>query len=230
MFTLLPSLYLVAVHCLRRWNAPYYYEEEKTTFDTDYTNENNLIKTSNDIPSIELVSKCDNTLLQHNNELLITNQQSTRLNICENKEYLQKVNNDEDDQLNKVKLSPKKPTQSSSLLNVERQKTYTNDLIEDDIIYLMNETEFTREQILLWHSDFLVCKIYYINNRIHICFSYSSSAIVQMANSLNINLLIFINNFIRKVKLQNFANTPFVYLIKMAQVILVCRFISSIII
>ena len=54
------------------------------------------------------------------------------------------------DQLSNVPLRTKKPpNRSSSLLNVERRKTYTNDLTEDDIIYLMNETEFTREQILL---------------------------------------------------------------------------------
>ncbi|CAF1688819.1 unnamed protein product, partial [Adineta ricciae] len=58
-------------------------------------------------------------------------------------------------QLAKLKLRARKPLRSSSLLNVGRQKTYTNDLSENDIIHLMNETGFTREQILLWHSDFL---------------------------------------------------------------------------
>lgn len=163
MFTLLPSLYFVAVHYIRRWNSPYYYEEntseeEKKTFDTNNINECNLSKTSNDIQSIKLIEKCDNTLLHNNNQSLINDcQQSTHLNLHENTEYLLKVNNDEDDQYKKVKLRAKKPIRSSSLLNVERRKTYTGDLTEDDIAYLMNETGFTREQILLWHSDFLVC-------------------------------------------------------------------------
>jgi hypothetical protein len=160
MFTLLPSLYFVAVHYFRRWNAPYYYEhneeeEEKKTLDINNIIENCLTKTLNDIKPIET---CDNTLLQHDNESIITNHQSsTPSEILETNGYLSKLTNDEDDQNTKVKLRTKKSNRSSSLLNVERRKTYTGDLTEDDILYLMNETGFTREQILLWHSDFLVC-------------------------------------------------------------------------
>jgi len=178
MFTLLPSLYFVAVHYIRRWNSPYYYEEnnseeEKNTFDTNHINENHLTKISNDKQSIELIEKCDNILLQNNNQILINNhQQSNHLDFSENNEYLLKVNNDEEDQYKKVKLRVKKPNRSSSLLNVERRKTYTGDLTEDDIVYLMNETGFTREQILLWHSDFLVCNRYYLNNKIYFIFLF----------------------------------------------------------
>ncbi|CAF1276313.1 unnamed protein product [Adineta steineri] len=160
MFTIIPSLYLVAVHYFRQWNAPYYYEEnneeEKKTFDNDTINENNLMKTSNNIQSIESIPICDNNLLlQHDKELLITKKRSSRSSIGEINGYIPKVNNDEDNQLHKVKLRIKKPIRSSSLLNAERQKTYTNALSEDDIMHLVNETGFTREQILLWHSDFL---------------------------------------------------------------------------
>jgi hypothetical protein len=159
MFTLLPSLYFVAVHYFRRWNAPYYYEEntaEEGTkiIDTNNINESKSRKTSNDIKSIELIEKCDNTLLQNDNEFLLAH-----TNLVEKNRYLSKINTDEDNQLSKVPLRTKKPpNRSSSLLNVDRRKAYTGDLTEDDIIYLMNETGFTREQILLWHSDFLVCK------------------------------------------------------------------------
>ncbi|CAF1342776.1 unnamed protein product [Adineta steineri] len=160
MFTIIPSLYLVAVHYFRQWNAPYYYEEnneeEKKTFDNDTINENNLMKTSDNIQSIESIPICDNNLLlQHDKELLITKKRSSRSSIGEINGYIPKVNNDEDNQLHKVKLRIKKPIRSSSLLNAERQKTYTNALSEDDIMHLVNETGFTREQILLWHSDFL---------------------------------------------------------------------------
>jgi len=227
MFTLLPSLYFIAVHYFRQWNSPYYYEEnnseeEKKSFDTNKINENNL---TNDIPSIKLIEKYDdNNLLQNNNQSLITDyQQSTRSDLYGNNEYLLKVNNDEDDQYKKIKLRAKDPNRSSSLLNVERRKAFTGDLTEDDILYLMNETGFTREQILLWHSDFLVCNRYHLINKNSILFSfffcYSSSVIVQMENFQNRNLLIFINNFIKKVKLQNFANMLFVYLIKIVLVI-----------
>jgi hypothetical protein len=234
MFTLLPSLYFVAVHYFRRWNAPYYYEENteegKITFDTNNITENNITKTSNDIKSIELIEKIDNTLLQNNIESLITNdQQSTRSNLYEKNGYISKINNDEDDQSSKVPLRTKKPNRSSSLLNVDRRKAYTGDLTEDDIIYLMNETGFTREQILLWHSDFLVCKICITQIIRFRLFSYSISVIVQMEGFQNRNLLIFINNFIKKVKLRNFANMPFVCLIKMVLVILVCNYNLSII-
>jgi hypothetical protein len=154
MFTLLPSLYIVAVHYFRNWHAPYYYEEETRASVADHhVNEN---KTSNDIQSPELIPKCDKTLLPHSDDLLIPHDQSLRSNLVKKNGYSSHVHNDEDEQLTKAKLRPKKPLRSSSLLNVERHKTYTSDLSEDDLIHLMNETGFTREQILLWHSDFLV--------------------------------------------------------------------------
>jgi hypothetical protein len=145
MFTLLPSLYLVAVHYIRRWHTPYYYEENPI-------NE-------------EKTDKIDDILLQNNDQSLINHyQQSSRSNSLDKNSYLSKDNNDEDDDDQcKVKLRTKKSNPSSSLLNAERRKTYTGDLTEEDIVYLMNETGFTREQILLWHSDFLVCNQYFRN-------------------------------------------------------------------
>ncbi|CAF2527423.1 unnamed protein product [Rotaria sp. Silwood2] len=160
MFTLLPSLYLVAVHYFRQWNASYYYEEnneeEKTSLDSDNIHNNNITQTSKDVSSKELIKKCDITLLQHNHESLINNHQPcTRSVVNETNSCLSHVNNDKDDQCNETKLHTIKPSLSSSLLNIERRKVYTGDLDEDDMVFLMNETGFTREQILLWHSDFL---------------------------------------------------------------------------
>ena len=155
MFTLLPSLYIVAVHYFRNWNAPYYYEEEtSSTSAADHVNES---KTSPDIPAPEWIPKCDKTLLlPHSDDLLIPHERSPRSSLVKINGYSSAVHNDEDDSLTKVNLRPKKPLRSSSLLNVARQKTYTSDLSEDDLIHLMNETGFTREQILLWHTEFLV--------------------------------------------------------------------------
>lgn len=161
MFTLLPSIYLVAVHYIRRWNAPYYYEEnparqeeeaeqqQKKSFDIPIQ-----IETSNDaLLSIE----SDGNLLQNTPQISNDiSQQLTRSESSQKNGYLPHTNNDEkNDKHKKVKLRAKKSNRSSSLLNVERRKTYTGNLTEDDIVYLMNETGFTREQILLWHSDFL---------------------------------------------------------------------------
>lgn len=38
-----------------------------------------------------------------------------------------------------------------------RRKTSVSELGHDDIAYLINETGFTEEKILLWYGDFLVC-------------------------------------------------------------------------
>lgn len=163
MFTLLPSLYLVAVHYIRKWNSSNYnyeekHEEEIKTFDNNVINQNNLQTISNDIKSIDTIEKYDVTLLQHNDESLVgDHSQSTRLNVKDTGNHLSNVKKDEDDQFNEIQPDTIKPNQSSSWLNNERQKTNANDLDENDISYLINETGFTREQILLWYSDFLVC-------------------------------------------------------------------------
>ncbi|CAF0784421.1 unnamed protein product [Rotaria sordida] len=162
MFTLLPSLYLVAVHYFRQWNSTYYYyeennEEEKTSFNShNIHDDSNLKQTSKDTSSRELIEKCGDTLLQHNHESLINNRQPcTRSDVNETNSYSSHVNNDEDDQYNKTKSRTIKSRLSSSLLNIERHKAYTGNLDENDMVFLMNETGFTREQILSWHSDFL---------------------------------------------------------------------------
>lgn len=150
MFTLLPSLYFVAVHYIRRWNTPYYDEEEKKkdTFD----NENQRISLSDDVLHLSPTPS-----LNDEDSSTLQSLSSTRSDSFEKNGYLPSINHDEEHQSKDVKLRAKKSIRSSSLLNVERRKTYTGDLSEDDIGYLMNETDFTREQILLWYSDFLVC-------------------------------------------------------------------------
>ena len=160
MFTLLPSLYLVAVHYFRQWNTPYYYEhispaeaeEEKEKTDDHHLNQEILTETSS-----EVIEKHQESLLRSHHETPPTNDHLfPRSQGNEINGYIPAVINDENNHLNQVKLRPKRLSRSSSLLNVDRRKTFTGDLTESDIIYLMNETGFTREQILLWHSDFLV--------------------------------------------------------------------------
>lgn len=116
MFTILPSLYLVAVHYIRQWNRPYYYEQSN-----DEANENQSKKISSNKDQI------DENLLQIAESRSENSFSSTKKNLSR-----------------------------SSLLNVDRCKTYTGDLQETDIVYLMNETDFTREQIIKWRQDFLV--------------------------------------------------------------------------
>ena len=168
MFTLLPSLCLVAVHYFRQWKSPYYYEhtstveeeeeeEEKDKTTNAHVNQDIFIETSNSKPSHEVIEKYHESLLQsHQDSSKINDHVFTRSQGNEINDYLPAVINDEDNRYNQVKLRPKRLSRSSSLLNVDRRKTFTGDLTESDIIYLMNETGFTREQILLWHSDFLV--------------------------------------------------------------------------
>lgn len=115
MFTILPSLYLVAVHYIRQWNRPYYYEQSN-----DEANENQSKKISSNKDQI------DENLLQIAESRSENSSSSTKKNLSR-----------------------------SSLLNVDRCKTYTGDLQETDIVYLMNETDFTREQIIKWRQDFL---------------------------------------------------------------------------
>ena len=148
MFTLLPSLYFVAVHYIRRWNTPYYYEEEEEEKKETFDNENQRISLSDDVLHPPSNDEGSSTLQSLS---------STRSDSFDQNGYLPNINHDEEHQSKDVKLRAKKSIRSSSLLNVERRKTYTGDLTEDDIGYLMNETDFTREQILLWYSDFLVC-------------------------------------------------------------------------
>ena len=75
MFTLLPSLYLVAVHYIRKWHTPYYYEENQI-------NE-------------EKTDKIDDILLQNNDQSLINHyQQSSRSNSLDKNCYLSKDIND----------------------------------------------------------------------------------------------------------------------------------------
>lgn len=159
MFTLLPSIYLVAVHYIRRWNTPYYYEEEEQQEKKTFDNDKQIIDVANDVlpssspPSLPLPSSVND----EDSMVKLQCLSSIRSDSLDKNGYLPNINHDEENQYKDVKLRAKKSTRSSSLLNVERRKAYTSDLTEDDIGYLMNETEFTREQILLWYSDFLVC-------------------------------------------------------------------------
>ena len=149
MFTLLPSLYLVAVHYIRQWNRPYYYEQTQEEEQQHQKNNPNEISKKTSI--IEALEKSDSSLLQ----LKILDQSRSDQS---NEKHHPKSNIDINDEnrSNPMKIRTKQVSRSSSSINVERCKTYTGDLHENDILYLMNETDFTREQILLWHSDFLV--------------------------------------------------------------------------
>lgn len=51
--------------------------------------------------------------------------------------------------------------QSPSNYRMERRRTFTEDLLEDDINYLIKRTSFTREQIELWHHEFLVSQVFF---------------------------------------------------------------------
>ena len=44
----------------------------------------------------------------------------------------------------------------TSVFKIERRKTFTDELLDEDVRFLMKKTEFTREQIVVWHGDFLV--------------------------------------------------------------------------
>jgi len=76
-----------------------------------------------------------------------------KASYCDEHEFIPKTSND---QIQKVKTRRKKS-------NNRRRKTSISELSHDDIIYLINETGFTREKILVWYADFLVC-IFFINN------------------------------------------------------------------
>jgi hypothetical protein len=105
----------------------------------------------------------------------------------EKQESISKTSND---QSQKVKTRRKK-------FNYRRRKTSINELNHDDTIYLINETGFTREEILAWYIDFLVCIFRYNKCNIYLIFL---SVIVQMENFRKVNSLIFIKHFIKKVK------------------------------
>jgi hypothetical protein len=65
----------------------------------------------------------------------------------EKQESISKISNDPSQ---KVKIRKKKS-------NYRRRKTSISELNHDDIMYLINETGFTREEIVIWYTDFLVC-------------------------------------------------------------------------
>jgi hypothetical protein len=158
MFTLLPSLYFVAVHYFRQWNTPYYYEhsteEGQDKIESHTIPEDATSRTSIDNQSID---KHDRMLLQ-SLQLSTGHYHSSFARSHYDEEYgcIPTLTPDEDNHSNTKKQQKKQLARSSSLINTDRRKMYTGDLTESDITYLMNETEFTREQILLWHGDFLV--------------------------------------------------------------------------
>ena len=219
MFTILPSLYFVAVHYFRRWNVPHYDEqtilpgdeEEKKASNAYETYEHGLSKTSFDKQSLERIEKCDTSLLRSDPTPPMTDYYSlSRSEFDEKKNSnVLRPSQDEDNRPNQVKLRPKRPDRSSSsslLLNTERRKTYTGELTDDDTVYLMDETGFTREQILLWHSDFLVCT--YACHSTTTKPSLSSSVIVLTASFPRTNSSTSTSSSTRKVKWINFASTP----------------------
>ncbi|CAF3632620.1 unnamed protein product [Rotaria socialis] len=166
MFTILPSLYLVATHYFRQWDSSnsYYYEENKneeeiTISDKNIIHENKLPQTqipNDNIQTLDSNDKYDKTLLPHNHESLVGNHQSsTRSNAKETDTNLSNVNNDKDDQHDQIKSCTIKPNNSSSRLNDEKPKSFTGDLGKNDMLYLMNETGFSHKDISSWYTDFL---------------------------------------------------------------------------
>lgn len=172
MFTLLPSLYLVAVHYIRQWKTPYYYEqnreEEKCcSYQYSIVDQSSTKTTIEELKPIEttstLLPQLDQSSSSSPDQITSTRSESNETNGY----ILSNVNNhDEENSSHPVKLRAKRLSRSSSSLNVDRRKTYTGDLSESDIIYLMNETDFTREQIQRWHSDFLVRSIFNLFNNV----------------------------------------------------------------
>ncbi|CAF2102538.1 unnamed protein product [Rotaria magnacalcarata] len=166
MFTILPSLYLVATHYFRQCNSSNYcyYEENKNEeeiriSDNNIIHENKFSQTqipNDNIQATDSNDKYDKTLLQHNHESLVGNHQSsTRSNAKETDTNLSNVNNDKDDQYDEIKSSTIKPNNSSSRLNDEKPKSFTGDIGENDMLYLMKETGFGQEHISLLYKDFL---------------------------------------------------------------------------
>lgn len=51
----------------------------------------------------------------------------------------------------KIKIRRKKS-------NYRRRKTSIGELSHDEIVYLIKETGFTQEEILVWYAEFLVCR------------------------------------------------------------------------
>ena len=51
--------------------------------------------------------------------------------------------------------------QSPPAYRMERRRTFTEELLEDDVNYLIQRTSFTREQIELWHHEFLVSEVFF---------------------------------------------------------------------
>ena len=68
---------------------------------------------------------------------------------CDKHEHTAKIDNN---LTQRTKASKKKHDRRR-----QRRKTSISELSYDDISYLINETGFTREEILLWYEDFLVC-------------------------------------------------------------------------
>ncbi|CAF1123330.1 unnamed protein product, partial [Didymodactylos carnosus] len=148
MFTLLPSLYFAATNYIRSWNPNNYQEN----YD-DNQSENDLIKQKLSHYDIKPVQQ--EKLLQYD-----TNFSPKNIVSVENKD--DQLNSDSIDkqqqqQQTSTNIKLQNNTQSASIL-LERRKTFTGELIDDDLVYLMNETGFTAEQILAWHSDFLQIK------------------------------------------------------------------------
>ncbi|CAF0929003.1 unnamed protein product [Didymodactylos carnosus] len=138
MFTLLPSLYFAATNYIRGWNESIHHENyDKKQFDYD------LIKQKLSYYDVKSLRQ-DNNIKSETNVTSQTYVTSENNDNIDKQQYQQQTNTT-------VKLRNNK--RGSILL--ERRKTFTGNLTDDDLLYLMNETGFTREQILAWHSDFL---------------------------------------------------------------------------
>ncbi|UJR10326.1 hypothetical protein I4U23_014532 [Adineta vaga] len=107
MFTILPILYTISVHYIRKWK-------------TSDVIEQNDEKTNQPIPVI-----------------------FEQIKPCEKYEHTPKLDH-------QIKPRKKKCDRSR-----RRRKTSLSELNYDDIMYLINETGFTQDEIISWYTDFL---------------------------------------------------------------------------
>jgi hypothetical protein len=128
MFTVLPSLYFLSVRYFQRWYG------QRSNVDNINDNKN-AYRTST---SGEQRFHCQ---LTASSPVTCTkiNQQIISAPVVVN-----------DEQFSVIQVQTGNRT-------FERQRALSGEVSNDDITYLVNKTQFTREQILAWHTDFLVC-------------------------------------------------------------------------
>ena len=141
MFTIVPSLYLVSLELVRRWKTPSMNPQESSTISSH-------LNQSISIDLDETISNIDRTDLSAT-PTVTTDDDSHRSSM-------KKANGDQDRSTRSGKTRKKKSNRLSPVYRMERRRTFTEDLFDDDVTYLLLRTTFTREQIDAWHREFLV--------------------------------------------------------------------------